>query len=1246
MTVRRVFVEKKPAHAFEARAVAQEIREVLRISSLTWVRIWNRYDVEGADEALFDAAVRTVFSEPPLDIATDALPAGGGWTLAVEPLPGQYDQRAESAADCLALIGRSDRPRVRTAKVYRIEGGLSPEEKARIRASLVNPVESREAAMELPETLELESPLPEPPAVLAGFRGMDAAARAAFVKEKALAMDEADLASCQEYFAREGRDPTETELKVLDTYWSDHCRHTTFSTRLEGICIRRADVASAYGRYRAAREAVYGEEAATRPVCLMDIATMATKFLAKEGHLPDLDESGEINACSVKVDVSVKGKKEPWLLMFKNETHNHPTEIEPFGGAATCIGGAVRDPLSGRTYVHQAIRVTGAADPRAPVESTLPGKLPQRRITLAAAAGYSSYGNQLGLATGLVEELYHPGYVAKRLEIGAVAGAAPAANVRRERPASGDVVVLLGGRTGRDGCGGATGSSKKHEATSLATCAAEVQKGNAPTERKLQRLFRDGEVTRLVKRCNDFGAGGVSVAIGELADGVDIDLSKVPRKYEGLTATELAISESQERMAVVLAAEDAEAFLQAAARENLEATVVATVTESPRMVMRWNGRIVCDLARAFLASNGAPKTASVYVPEGGKDPETAENGEKTAENGRKTAKNAEKTENFAEKLTNLAGSLSCASRQGLSERFDSTVGARSVLMPFGGKRQRTPAQVSVSLFPVEGGETTTVSALTFACRPELLARDPFRGAYLAVLESISKLVAAGFAREKIHLTFQEYFGRTGTDPERWGAPFSALLGAFAAQLDFGRAAIGGKDSMSGSFETLDVPGTLCSFAVASGDADEVLTNVLQAPGHGLRLLAVPAFDGGAARAAWDAFTAAARRGEVLSAHALGPAGLAEGAFKMAAGNGVGVAFDAGTDVFAPRTGDILFEAAAGCVLGEKVGATVAEETISLDGESAPLEPVLSRHEGALASVFPFRGRTGETTESFSFAAPAAKRVRAAGKTARPKAFVPVFPGTNCEYETLAAIRAAGIVPDSLVVRNLAPGEVAESVREVAERIRQSQILVLPGGFSGGDEPDGAAKFIAAFFRAKETREAVEDLLEKRDGLVLGICNGFQALVKLGLVPYGRILEQAEDAPTLAANEIGRHQSRLVTTRVASTLSPWLAACRLGEEHLVAISHGEGRFTAPEATIRALAAAGQIATQYVDSAGNASMDLLCNPAGSAFAIEGITSPDGRVLGKMGHSERGLAALYRNVPGNRLQPLFASAAAYFA
>ncbi|MBQ7252964.1 MAG: phosphoribosylformylglycinamidine synthase [Kiritimatiellae bacterium] len=1234
MTVRRVFVEKKPSHAFEARAVCQEIREVLRIPAATGVRIWNRYDVEGADEALFETAKRTVFSEPPLDVATEELPRGGGWTLAVEPLPGQYDQRAESAADCLALIGRSERPRVRTAKVYRIEGDLSPEEKARIRTSLVNPVESREAAAEKPETLELESPLPEPPAVLAGFREMDAAARARFVKEKALAMDEADLAFCQEHFAKEGRDPTETELKVLDTYWSDHCRHTTFSTRLEAIDIRRADVAAACDRYRAAREAVYGERAAARPVCLMDVATLAAKLLAKEGKLPDLDRSEEINACSVKVEATVKGKKEPWLLMFKNETHNHPTEIEPFGGAATCIGGAVRDPLSGRTFVHQAIRVTGAADPRAPVESTLPGKLPQRRIVLAAAAGYSSYGNQLGLATGLVDELYHPGYVAKRLEIGAVAGAAPARNVRRERPAPGDAVVLLGGRTGRDGCGGATGSSKRHEATSLATCAAEVQKGNAPTERKLQRLFRDGEVTRLVKRCNDFGAGGVSVAIGELADGLDIDLSKVPRKYEGLTATELAISESQERMAVVLAAEDVDAFLQAAARENLEATVVATVTDSPRMVMRWNGRTVCDLSREFLASNGAPKTASVRVPAletGGNPPE---NGENRTGNG-----------SFAEKMVTLAGSLACASRQGLCERFDSTVGARTVLMPFGGRRQRTPAQVAVSLLPVEGGETTTVSALTFGCRPELLAQDPFRGAYLAVLESISKLVAAGFARERVHLTFQEYFGRTGTDPERWGRPFAALLGAFSAQLDFGRAAIGGKDSMSGSFEGLDVPGTLCSFAVASGEADEMLVNALLSPGHDLRLLSVPAFDGESAQAAWDAFTAAARRGEILSAHALGPAGLAEGAFKMAAGNDVGVAFDAGTDVFAPRTGAILFEAAAGCALGEKVGATVAEETVSLGGESVPLETVLAAYEGALESVFPFRGRTGETTEAFSFDSPA-KRVRAAPKIARPKAFVPVFPGTNCEYETLSAIRAAGIEAESLVVRNLAPGEVAESVREAAKRIRQSQMLVLPGGFSGGDEPDGAAKFIAAFFRAKETREAVEDLLDKRDGLVLGICNGFQALVKLGLVPYGRILEQEEDSPTLAANEIGRHQSRLVTTRVASTLSPWLAKCRLGEEHLVAISHGEGRFTAPEATIRALAAAGQIATQYVDSAGRPSMDLLCNPAGSAFAIEGITSPDGRVYGKMGHSERGRAGLYRNVPGNRLQPLFASGAAYFA
>ena len=1227
MSVKRIYVEKMADYAVEAKNLLWEIRHILQIKSITDLRLLNRYDVEGVADELYQKCLPIVFSEPQVDVTYTELPQGAKAVFAVEFLPGQYDQRAASCEECIQLVGQCDRPTVRSARVYLLDGDFTEDELARVKKHVINPVETREADLAEKETLQQVYETPDHVETLTGFTTMDMDAVQEFVKKYGLAMDKDDLAFCRDYFASEKRDPTLTEIRMIDTYWSDHCRHTTFLTTIDEMNIEKVAVEKAFKRYLMAREEVYGERISQKPINLMDMATMGGKYLKKIGQTPNIDVSEEINACSIKIDVDVNGVNEPWLLMFKNETHNHPTEIEPFGGAATCIGGAIRDPLSGRTYVYQAMRVTGAADPLVPVSETMPGKLPQRKLVTTAAAGYSSYGNQIGLATGLVDEMYHPGYAAKRLEIGAVVGAAPEKNVRREVPAAGDKIVLLGGRTGRDGCGGATGSSKSHKLESIETCGAEVQKGNAPTERKLQRLFRDESVTRLIKRCNDFGAGGVSVAIGELADGLMIDLDKVPKKYDGLDGTELAISESQERMAVVLEAKDVEAFLAAAERENLEATVVAEVTEEPRLRMTWKGNTIVDLSREFLNSNGAEKHTTVAVPDDGVKQVTFAG------------------DTVTEKLANMVGDLNICSKQGLSERFDATIGAATVLMPFGGEKQMTPNQTMVAKIPVLKGVTDTVSGMAYGMHPELLEQSPYEGSYLAVIESVTKLVAAGFDYKEAYLTFQEYFERMGGEPTRWGKPFAALLGAFDAQLDLNIASIGGKDSMSGTFEKMDVPPTLCSFAVAPGKASIVISPEFKAAGHAIRLVSCDAHDTAQLTANYERVYEGIKSGKIVAAWALGLGGIAEGLFKMGLGNAIGTRIDEDFEgeLFAQQIGGMLIECAEDVEFGEKVGDTIPDWVLEYEGERIDLAPMQEIYEGKLEKVFKYRGRTGETTEKFSFKAES--RVAPRAKIAKPLAFIPVFPGTNCEYDTARAVERAGGKAEILVINNLTPEKITESIKKASEIISRSQMIVLPGGFSGGDEPDGSAKFITAFFRNPAMKDAVHELLKNRDGLMLGICNGFQALVKLGLVPFGEIVDTDDQCPTLTFNEIGRHQSMLVRTRIASDKSPWLSRCDVDDIHTIAISHGEGRFVGPEKLLRQLAANGQIATQYVDLAGNPSMDMRFNPNASYFAIEGITSPDGRVLGKMGHTERSGENLYKNVPGDKYQPLFEGGMDYF-
>ena len=1242
----RVYVEKKPGFDVEAQQLGTELKTILGIDGLRKVRIVNRYDVEGISQELFEQATPTVFSEPQVDDASADLPDFGDATVfATEFLPGQFDQRADSAAECIQLISQGERPTVRSAKVYALEGTLSEADVDAIKHYVINPVEAREASLEAKTTLKTQVPTPGKVETIAGFNEMDAAAGQKFIDERGLAMDLADLEFCQKYFSEEGREPTITEIKVIDTYWSDHCRHTTFGTELDKVDIDDAAVKAAFERYLEMRHEL-GRDA--KPVCLMDMGTIGAKWLKKNGILTGLDESEEINACTVKVKVDVNGEDEDWLFLFKNETHNHPTEIEPFGGAATCIGGCIRDPLSGRSYVYQAMRVTGAADPTVPVSETLEGKLPQRKLVTTAASGYSSYGNQIGLATGQVDEIYHPGYVAKRMEVGAVVAATPADHVRRETPAPGDRIILLGGRTGRDGIGGATGSSKAHNVESLELDGAEVQKGNAPVERKLQRLFRRGDACRLIKRCNDFGAGGVSVAVGELADGLYVDLNTVPKKYEGLDGTELAISESQERMAVDVAAEDVDKFLGYAREENLEATVIATVTEDPRMVMTWNGDKIVNLSREFLASNGASKHQTVHV-EAQQSYETPW-GEGT----------------LAERMNKLVTDINVASNKGLSERFDSTIGAGTVLMPFGGKRQLTPNMAMVAKLPVFG-ETTTASAMAWGFNPYIMSKNQFTGAYLSVVESLAKLVAAGFEHEKAYLSFQEYFEKLRDEPERWGKPTAAVLGALMAQVDLGAGAIGGKDSMSGSFENLDVPPTLISFAVAVGSMKRATSPEFKGAGHRIVRIAPRYLADGLTpdkNALLEAFSLVEELTDpshhiALAVSTPGYGATAEALFKMTLGNRIGLTLNesiAADDLFKPAYGSFIIElannekipAASNLVEVGEIGTTTAEYVFKAAGETLDLANVQEAWESGIESVFPYRSKSdeaGKSVETITFDAPK-KTVYTGAGVAKPHVVIPVFPGNNCEYDSAAAFERAGADVTTLIVNNLTPAAVAESTQALVDEINKSQIVMIPGGFSGGDEPDGSAKFITAFFRAPAVTEAVRDLLKNRDGLMLGICNGFQALVKLGLVPYGDIVPMTAECPTLTFNTIGRHQSRLVRTRVASNLSPWLSRTAVGDVHTVAISHGEGRFVAAEPVLDLLKANGQIATQYVDEAGVPGMDLTVNPNGSLLAIEGITSPDGRVFGKMGHSERSGNGLYVNVPGDKYQPIFEAGVEYFA
>ncbi len=1226
--VYRVYVEKKKELANEARALLSDIRELLGIDSVTDVRILNRYDVENIEEELFAKAKSLVFSEPQLDIVSEEPELKADAVFAVEYLPGQFDQRADSAAQCIQIISKSERPLVRTARVYLIYGSLSENELSEIKKYVINPVEAREAGLDKPETLKMAYELPETVATLDGFTKLDKAGLADMIKSYGLAMDEDDIAFCQSYFLKEQRDPTITELRMIDTYWSDHCRHTTFLTTIDSVKFEDELLQKTYDEYVKTREFL----GRTKPVSLMDIGTIAAKYLKKTGKLSKLDESEEINACTVKIEVEKDGKKEPWLLLFKNETHNHPTEIEPFGGAATCIGGAIRDPLSGRSYVYGAMRVTGGADPTRPISETLKGKLPQRKLVTTAAAGYSSYGNQIGLATGIVDELYHDGYAAKRMEIGAVIAAAPAENVRRECPQDGDVVILLGGRTGRDGCGGATGSSKSHTLDSLETCGAEVQKGNAPEERKLQRLFRNKEASRMIKRCNDFGAGGVSVAIGELADGLSIDLNAVPKKYEGLDGTELAISESQERMAVVVANEDVERFKELALGENLEATVVAKVKAEPRLTMTWNGNTIVDLSREFLNSNGAEKHIDI-APESIKDYIKSE------------------AVSFKEEYEKLAGDLNICSRRGLSERFDSTIGAGTVLMPFGGKHQKTPIQAMVNKISLEKGDTDDCSLMAWGYNPFIAEKSPYHGAYLAVVESVAKLIAAGAKFEDVYLTFQEYFERPGKDGARWGKPLAALLGAFKAQMVLGIAAIGGKDSMSGTFEKLDVPPTLVSFAVTTDKIGNIKSPEFKNAGNKVYRIAPEYDENGlpvtdSLLAVFDKVNALLCSGKAVSSYTLGMGGIAEAVLKMCIGNGYGFKFDGKlpvNDIFAYGYGSFLVEATEE-LSEELIGEVSEEKEISLGAEKLCLCTLEKLYEDKLEKVYPMNTKTeAKTVTNYSFEA---KEHRSASiKVAKPEVLIPVFPGTNCEYDSAKAVEEAGAKAKIFVINNLTSEGISRSIENFADEVTRSQIIFVPGGFSGGDEPDGSGKFITAFFRNPQVKDEVTRLLEQRDGLMCGICNGFQALVKLGLVPYGKIIDTDEHCPTLTFNTIGRHQSKIVRTRIASNNSPWLSLVNVGEVYNVPISHGEGRFIAEEGVLKSLAENGQIITQYVDLANNASTEIQYNPNNSMEAIEGICSPDGRVIGKMGHSERIGSGLYKNVPGEYDMKLFKSAVKYF-
>ncbi len=1250
MSVRRLYVEKCSGFDVQAQKLYSDLRELFKLDGVESVRVIRRYDIEGLTDEEYTQTKPVVFYEPPVDVIyEEELPKiENSRMFAVEALPGQFDQTADSAAQCVQLVTQKERPVIRTAKVIVLVGSIDDETFSKIKNYCINAVESREASFEKPATLSMAMQEPADVKIMTGFIGMSDDELADLRAKMGLAMSEEDFKFCQEYFGKEEkRDPSITEIRVIDTYWSDHCRHTTFTTAIDNVNIEEGKFApsikAAYELYLNDRELLGRTH---KDITLMDIAVMGMRKLREEGKLEDLDVSEEINACSIIVKANIDGKEEDWLIMFKNETHNHPTEIEPFGGAATCLGGAIRDPLSGRSYVYQAMRVTGAADPRRSLEETIKGKLPQRKITRGAAHGYSSYGNQIGLATGEVHEIYHEGYAAKRLEIGAVVAAAPKENVVRFVPQAGDVVILVGGRTGRDGIGGATGSSKEHTLESLTECGAEVQKGNPPTERKLQRLFRNPKVSRLIKRCNDFGAGGVAVAIGELTDGLVIELDKVKKKYDGLDGTELAISESQERMAVVVEAKDADTFIAEAANENLEATLVATVTEEPRLVMNWRGKDIVSIKRSFLQTNGVKQHADADI----KMPED------------KTYFEQAKQINapIKDAWLNTLKDLNVCSQKGLAEQFDSTIGANTVLMPFGGSRQMTPAEGMVATIPLLEGNTDTATAMTFGFNPYLMSWSPFHGAVYSIVEAITKMVAIGGDYAKIRLTLQEYFESLGKDSEKWGKPFAALLGALLAQHKFGTAAIGGKDSMSGTFMDMTVPPSLIAFALDMVKADKVISPEFKKSGD--KVFVVPTYRDELEMPVFEKLTAnfdkihkLIQEGKVAAAKSIGVGGIAAAVSKMTFGENLGFKFadDFNTEnLFACDYGAVILEldnpqdvdylADTGVY---ELGTVTDEKTIVCNDTVITLDEAEIAYTQPLETIFPthVRKSTGEDK--------AAELYTASGiatsplSFAKPRIFIPVFPGTNCEYDTAKAFNRAGGQAQTLVVRNLIPSMVEESVEAIVKGIEQSQIVMLPGGFSGGDEPDGSGKFIAAMFRNPRITEAVRDLLKNRDGLMLGICNGFQALIKLGLVPYGDIQELTPENPTLTYNEIGRHVSCMVETKVISNLSPWFNNVKVGDIHRIAVSHGEGRFCASPEVLAQLKANGQIATQYVNSEGNISMDIEANPNGSVWAIEGITSPDGRILGKMGHSERIGQYVARNVPGDKDQKLFEAGVAYF-
>lgn len=1226
--VYRIFVEKKDGFNNEAKSLYSDITEFLGIKRLNKLRIFNRYDAENISEKIFDYAIKTVFSEPQLDNVYKELNINKAFIFATEYLPGQFDQRAESASQCIQIISQGKKPLIKTAKVYALYGNLTKKDIEEIKKYIINPVEMREANFLKPGTLKEKYKIPKTVKMLKGFINLNDKELFNFIKSYDLAMDFDDLKFCREYFLSEKRNPTITEIKVIDTYWSDHCRHTTFLTIIDNVEFEDELLQKTYKEYLTIRK----ELKDNKPICLMDLATVLIKYFKKNGKLKKLDESEEINACSVKINIEVDGKIENWILLFKNETHNHPTEIEPFGGAATCIGGAIRDPLSGRGYVYGAMRITGAANPTVSISKTLKGKLPQRKIVTTAAEGYSSYGNQIGLATGIVDEIYHKGYLAKHMEIGAVIAAVPEKNIKREKPIAGDIVILIGGSTGRDGCGGATGSSKSHTEESIEICGAEVQKGNAPEERKLQRLFRNSKVSKLIKKCNDFGAGGVSVAIGELADGIDINLNAILKKYEGLDGTELAISESQERMAVVIDKKDIEKFLSFAKEENLQAVKVAIIKKESKLTMFWNGKKIVDISREFLNSNGAKKHINAKI---------------------KSIKNFDKKipKDFVKGYKFLLSDINVCSKRGLSERFDSTIGSGTVLMPFGGKFQLTPIQAMVQKISVEKKETNNCSLMSYGFNPFIMENSPYHGAYFSVIESVCKLIATGSDFKEIYLTFQEYFEKLGKDKNRWGKPLAALLGAFKAQKELGICAIGGKDSMSGSFENINVPPTLVSFAISTAKTKNIISPEFKKSKNKVYLIK-PKYDKNglpetkSLLSIFYKINNLMRNKKILSCYTLTYGGIAEAVYKMCIGNGFGFEYNSKIslkDIFKYNYGGFIIETEEN-IDEIYLGKIISEKYILYKKEKIDLKKLSLIYENKLEKIYSCNIKTDKKPiKNFSYETK--NRIVSKIKIAKPKVIIPVFPGTNCEYESAKAFEYAGAKAKIMVINNLSSDDIKKSVDNFSKELKTSQIIFIPGGFSGGDEPDGSGKFITAFFRNHIIKEDTTKLLDKRCGLILGICNGFQALIKLGLVPFGKIIETDENCPTLTFNEISRHQSKIVRTRIASNKSPWLSYMNVGDIVSVPISHGEGRFIASEELIKKLSENGQIATQYVDFEGNASNDIRFNPNGSIYAIEGITSPDGRVFGKMGHSERIGKGLYKNVLGNYDIKMFKSAVEYF-